>query len=41
MSFLTSQEDYTMEQTISPLTGKASDKEGKDSSEKIKSSPLM
>jgi hypothetical protein len=26
MSFLTSQEDYTREQTISPLTGKASNK---------------
>jgi hypothetical protein len=35
MSFLTSQEDYTMEQTISPLTGKASDKDGKDSGEKV------
>ena len=41
MLFLNSQEDYTREQTISPLTGKASDKEEKDSSEKIKSSPLM
>ena len=40
-NFLTSQTDYVEEQTISPLTGKASDKDGKDSSEKIKSNPLM
>jgi hypothetical protein len=38
---LASQTDTTEELTISPLTGKASDKDEKDSSEKIKSNPLM
>jgi len=39
MSFLTSQEDYTREQTISPLTGKAakdSNGNSKESSEGLK-----
>jgi hypothetical protein len=37
MSFLTSQEDYTREQTISPLTGKASNKDSsKEGSEGLK-----
>jgi hypothetical protein len=38
---LASQENVTHNVSISPLTGKASNKDGKDSSEKIKSSPLM
>lgn len=39
--YLMSQTSDFYKEDVAPLTGKASDKDGKDSSEKIKSNPLM
>ena len=41
LKYLTSQAHNSYEESISPLTGKASDKDGKDSLDKLSSNPLL